>query len=124
MARLNNTLENIEQFTPESLPNQTLGKKGVIKRLVKHDLFCKEYPHVIIKFQPLGVLHIFIKDRKQPLLHTYSINHNANTDQWFIDISPSILNEPEIMELKITTVEIQLVGANETLHLNKYNYGN
>ena len=48
--------ENAANFQPTVLDDSVLGKKWLLKELMRSEYLCVEYPHVALKFLPGGVL--------------------------------------------------------------------
>ena len=119
---LNSASYNAKHFKPTVIDNTTMGRKWIMKELVRSEYMCTEYPHVIIKFLPLGVIQIK-GEKGQPYIHRYSLSHLPSGD-WSISITPQLTNEMGEMDLKIKTNHLTLTpkGEGETLHLNKVNF--
>ena len=124
MAKMLSAAENAANFQPTVLDDSVLGKKWLLKELMRSEYLCVEYPHVALKFLPGGVLQVF-GEQKQPIIHRYSIAHKPD-GQWALTVSPSLTNEPGEMLMKAVQNHLTLLpaveGQGETLHLNKLNF--
>lgn len=94
-----------------------IGISSIKKEICMQEFMVHEYPGIILKFIPDGTLQIFGEDKAKPIKHTYSIFHNGNI--FYLETSPSILEEPSKMILKVMKNHITLEGNKEILHLSK-----
>lgn len=119
MPGLQSTIVNQANFVP-TVTLQTVGKKWILKELILGEYLCTEHKHVALKFQPLGVLHIF-GENKSPIIHRYSLQHNTSEDKWYMTVSPSLHNEPGTMLMEITKNYLTLSSptGQEVIHLHK-----
>lgn len=94
------------------------------KELIRGEYVCHEFPSLVVHFLPGGTLRVY-GERKQPFVHSYTVIHRG--DQWFMDTTPHLLNEPAEMEmfmmenhltLKSSIVDDQN-NSKEELHFSK-----
>ena len=117
---------NAKNFKPTDTTSDVIGLRSFLKELIISEYLVQEYPHVLLKFLPAGVLHI-IGQIKQPIIHKYTVSHNHTKNTFTMTISPSVMNIPGTMVAVMMKNHVTLYSDAkddqgnpvETLHLSK-----
>jgi len=121
MAKLATAAENASRFVPTSMESEGMGKKWLLKEMMHTEYLCVEHPHVALKFLPGGILQVF-GEQKQPIIHRYSISHQVDEDEYYMEVIPNLTDEPGKLKMDIMKNHLTLTNKNgEVLHLNKLN---
>ena len=128
---LHSTLDNIQAFRQRqqnALPEANeMGLKQIRKELLYSEYTVKQYPHVVLKFLPQGVLQITSITRSIPVIHSYNISHDAQS--YYMEVEPPLEGEPGKMKMLIikghltlhSTLKDEEDNPKTTLHLVKFN---
>lgn len=121
MAKLFSAAENASRFVPSVSSTLGIAKKWLLKEMMHTEYLCVEFPHVALKFLPGGVLQIF-GEQKQPVIYRYSIIHQTDEDNWYIETFPNLTDGGGKLKIDIMKNHLTLTGSNgDILHLNKLN---
>lgn len=121
MSGLGNTVTNAAAFKATETDQNYIGFKRILKEMMHSEYICPEHPHVMLRFLPGNVIQVF-GNQKQPILHTYQINHLAD-QSWEIIVLPTLTDGTKSMTLNIMKNHLTLTSkeTGEVIHLNKLN---
>ena len=121
MPGLGDTITNAANFKPTVIDQDYMGFKRILKEMLHTEYVCPEHPHVMLRFLLGNIVQVF-GSQKQPILHTYQINHLPD-QSWEIVVLPTLTDGTKSMTLNIMKNHLTLTSkeTGEVIHLNKLN---